>query len=218
MKTFVLLIIWCFACGPLCAQSKTEYRENGYQLTFVNEDASLDTSLMTKMVHTFFDVYPKLAAEYNRNTLKHVTMVIDTAYKGVAETDNGKVTISSLWMHKHPADIDVITHEVMHIVQDYGESSGPGWLTEGIADYARYAFGVNNVAANWKLSGYHAGQQYTDSYRTTASFLLWIEKQVKAGTVKQLNKELRKHTYTEASWKNITGETLDNLWKRYAAS
>ena len=39
-------------------------------------------------------------------------------------------------------------------MQDYGESSGPGWLTEGIAEYARYKFGVNNTAAKWALPNY----------------------------------------------------------------
>jgi len=60
----------------------------------------------------------------------------------------------------------------MHIVQDYGQSTGPGWLTEGIADYARYKFGVNNPAAKWALPAYKSTQKYTDAYRVTARFLV----------------------------------------------
>jgi Peptidase of plants and bacteria len=191
---------------------------DGYKLIFINGDATLDTALQTRMINTFYKVYPELAAAYNPKTLKSVTMVIDTTYKGVAETDNGKVTISSAWMHKHPEDIDVITHEVMHIVQDYGNSVGPGWLTEGIADYARYKFGVNNDAAKWSLTPYKAGQNYDNAYRITARFLVWIEAKVKPGIVKTLDAQLRQHTYTDNSWKQLTGKTVDELWKEYIAN
>ncbi len=197
------------------AQQVTDYNRQGYSLKFINYDAALDTALQRRMVNTFYIVYPELANAYNKHTLKAVTFVIDTAYKGVAETDNGKVTISSRWMHLHPEDIDVITHEVMHIVQDYGESGGPGWLTEGIADYARYKFGVNNAAANWRLPAYKAGQNYTDAYRVTARFLVWIEQKVKPGIVKKLDSYSRSHMYTPALWQQLTGKTLEDLWKSY---
>jgi hypothetical protein len=196
------------------AQKTTVYHKKGYQLTFINDDASFDTVEQQRMVKTFFTVYPKLVKTYNKKSLKQVTMVIDTTYNGVAETANGKVTISNRWMHKHPEDIDVITHEVMHIVQDYGDTNGPGWLTEGIADYARYKFGVNNTAAKWELK-YKAGQNYNDGYRVTARFLVWIEAKIKPGIVKELNTQMREHTYTDAIWQQQTGKTLDELWKNY---
>jgi len=167
------------------------------------------------MVNTFFTVYPELAKTYNPKTLKEVTMVIDTSYKGVAATGNGKVTVSNKWMHQHPEDIDVVTHEVMHIVQNYGDSNGPGWLTEGIADYARYQFGVNNTAANWKLPDYKPTQNYDNAYRITARFLLWMEEKVKPGIVKELDKQMRDHTFTDNTWTQLTGKSIDELWKAY---
>lgn len=215
MKKYILFLSCLALSVSALAQQTKKFNRKGYQLTLINQDATLDTALQTRMVNTFFTVYPELAKKYNRHTLKHVTIVIDTTYKGVAETDNGKVTISSAWMHKRPEDIDVITHEVMHIVQDYGESVGPGWLTEGIADYARYKFGINNAAAKWSLTPYKAGQSYENAYRITARFLVWIEEKVKPGIVKKLNTQLRKHTYTSGSWQKLTGKTLDELWKEY---
>jgi len=170
------------------------------------------------LVKTFFIVYPKLAAEYNPGTLKEVKMAVDTAYKGVAATADGKVTIASSWLHKRPEDIDVVTHEVMHIVQDYGESVGPGWLTEGIADYARNKFGVNNPAAKWSLPEFKPNQNYDNAYRVTARFLYWIEEKKKPGIVKELDSQMRKHTYTDNAWKQLTGKTVDELWKEYAAN
>ena len=219
MKTasIIATLFLCFAINAN-AQKTNVYNNHGYKLTFINYDPTLDSAEQARMVNTFYIVYPELAKAYNKNTLKAVTMVIDTTYKGVAETDNGKVTISNVWMHKHPEDIDVITHEVMHIVQDYGNSNGPGWLTEGIADYARYKFGINNEAANWKLPDYKPTQNYTDAYRVTARFLVWIEKNYNPKTVKSLDDQMRKHTYTDASWQQLTGKSLDDLWKTYIAN
>ena len=219
MKTasIIATLFLCFAINAN-AQKTNVYNNHGYKLTFINYDPTLDSAEQARMVNTFYIVYPELAKAYNKNTLKAVTMVIDTTYKGVAETDNGKVTISNVWMHKHPEDIDVITHEVMHIVQDYGNSDGPGWLTEGIADYARYKFGINNEAANWKLPDYKPTQNYTDAYRVTARFLVWIEKNYNPKTVKSLDDQMRKHTYTDASWQQLTGKSLDDLWKAYIAN
>lgn len=168
-----------------------------------------------RLIETFFVVYPKLAKEYNPNTARQVTFFVDTAYKGVAATDNDRVVFSSGYMAKHPQDIDVVTHEVMHIVQNYGSSNGPGWLTEGIADYARSKFGVNNAGARWKLPDLKSGQSYQNSYRITARFLNWMEVKVKPGVIKAVDQSLRNHTYTDASWKAQTGKTLDELWANY---
>lgn len=209
-------LLLCFIAAANAQISAKVYNQNGYKLTLTNYDATLDTAELTRLIKTFYIVYPELAKEYNPNTLKDVKMVVDTSYKGVAATADGKVTIASSWLHKRPEDIDVVTHEVMHIVQDYGESVGPGWLTEGIADYARNKFGVNNAAAKWTLPDFKPTQNYDNAYRITARFLVWIEAKVKPGIVKELDSQLRKHTYTDASWKTLTGKTVDELWKSYS--
>jgi len=217
MKNIFAAIILFLSFTAADAQHTSIYTQKGYQLTFISYDNQFDPALQQRMVKTFYTVYPQLAKAFNKNTLKAVTMVIDTTYKGVAETDNGKVTISSKWMHQHPEDIDVITHEVMHIVQNYGgDTTDPGWLVEGIADYARYKFGLNNVAANWELPQYKLSQNYTDAYRVTARFLVWLEERVKPGIVNQLDSQMRDHNYTYLIWQQQTGQTLDQLWKIYS--
>jgi hypothetical protein len=218
MKYICLFICFSLFLLSASAQLVTTYKKKGYTLSYSNNDKTLDSALQQRMIKTFFEVYPKLAKEYNKKTDKTVYMQLDTAYKGVAATGNAHIRISTKWMHQHPEDIDVITHEVMHIVQNYGNSVGPGWLTEGIADYARNQFGVNNPVAKWSLSELKAGQNYTNSYRITARFLLWIETHVKRGIVKELDKQMRDHTYTDAIWANQTNKTLDELWKAYAAN
>lgn len=217
MKKISLLTSLAFAA--ILPFSKTQAQEiikkNGYTLSFESNYAALDPKLKKRLIETFFVVYPKLAKEYNPKTLKSVKFSIDTAYKGVAATSDGKVTYSSIWMDKHPEDIDVVTHEVMHIVQDYGRSVGPGWLTEGIADYARFKFGVDNAGAKWILPALKPEHTYKNSYRITARFFAWIEKNVKSGTIKAVDASLRDHTYQPEIWVKLTGKDLDGLWADY---
>ncbi|MEO3406374.1 basic secretory protein-like protein [Mucilaginibacter sp. CAU 1740] len=218
-KTLILFTV--FISGLLASNvtvAQEVFKQKGYQVTFISKDATFSTALKDRLIKTFFEVYPKLAKEYNKNTSKKVTFVIDTAYDGVAATGNDTVVFSAKYMAKHPGDIDVVTHEVMHIVQAYGNSDGPGWLTEGIADYARNKFGVDNVGAKWALPAFKSTQNYDNAYRVTARFLVWIEKNVKPDLVKTLDKQLREHTYTADSWKNLTGKTVDELWTAYAAN
>lgn len=216
MKTLLLFLFICIGLQSF-AQGFEVFEREGYRLIFTNTDPNLDPAVKSKLISTFFKVYPKLAKEYNKNTAQEVYMLIDTTYRGVAETGNAHVKISAAWFHKHPEDIDVVTHEVMHIVQNYGESAGPGWLTEGIADYARYKFGVNNDAAKWTLPAYKAGINYTNSYRITARFLAWLEIHNKKDIVKKLDKQMRDHKYAAESWQKLTGKSLDELWAEYIA-
>lgn len=215
-KNALLSTLFLFALlsfSQLKAQDVT--RKNGYTLTFESNFADLNPQLKKRLIETFFIVYPKLAKEYNPGTSKEVRFFVDTAYKGVAATSNGRVVFSSAYMAKHPQDVDVVTHEVMHIVQDYGESVGPGWLTEGIADYARYQFGVDNAGANWTLPEVKLTQSYKNSYRITARFFAWMEAKVKPGIVKAVDKSLRNHTYNDEIWKTMTRKNLDELWAEY---
>ena len=216
MKKVFLLNILALLIIPFAKLNAQEtIKKNGYTLTFESNFDALNPQLKKRLIETFFTVYPKLAKEYNPKTLKTVTFFVDTAYKGVAATSDGKVTYSSMWMIKHPEDIDVVTHEVMHIVQNYGNSVGPGWLTEGIADYARYKFGVDNAGAKWTLPDLKPEHTYKNSYRITARFFAWIEKNVKPGTIKAVDESLRDHTYTAEIWTKLTGKDLDALWADY---
>jgi hypothetical protein len=186
-----------------------------YSLLFTNNDASLDQETRQKMIDAFFTVYPQMVERFNRHSLTKLRFFIDTAYKAVAETDNGSSRFNPAWMKRYPQDIDVVTHEVMHVVQDY-KNYEPGWLTEGIADYVRYVYGVNNKAAKWTLPDYKPGQSYKNAYRVTARFLLWVEKNKYKKIVDDLDKAMRDGTYTSDLWAKLTGRTVDELWDEYA--
>jgi len=214
MKNSVLVLLGCLLLFKASIAQEV-IKKKGYTLTFESNYAELDPNLKKRLIETFFEVYPKLAKEYNPNTLKDVKFLVDTAYKGVAATSNGTVVYASNWMKTHPEDIDVVTHEVMHIVQNYGRSLGPGWLTEGIADFARYKFGVDNAGSKWSLPELKPTHSYKNSYRITARFFAWIESSGKLGTIQTVDKSLRARTYTAEIWKTITGKNLDELWADY---
>ncbi|QXV65426.1 secretory protein [Mucilaginibacter sp. 21P] len=218
MKKYALTLILGLLAITSFAESIDTLKKNGYTLIVSGNDVNFDKALRQKLITTFFEVYPGIVKEYNKNSLKTVNLFIDTAYHGVAATDNGRVVFSAYYMTKHPNDIDVVTHEVMHIVQDYGNTNGPWWITEGIADYVRNEYGIANQAAGWKLPDYKPTQNFDNSYRITARFFTWIEKHVKKGTIKKLDDIMRKHTYSENTFKQLTGKTVEELWREYAAN
>lgn len=218
MKRLFLCILICSSFLVKTATAQEMVKKKGYTLTFESNYAELNPKLKKRMIETFFEVYPKLAKAYNLAALKEVKFFVDTAYKGVAATSNGRVVYASNWMKTHPEDIDVVTHEVMHIVQNYGRSLGPGWLTEGIADFARYKFGVDHAGSKWSLPDLKPNHSYKNSYRITARFFAWIEGKVKAGTIQQIDKSLRERSYNANIWKNITGKDLDELWADYMSN
>ena len=188
-----------------------------YSLVVASNDAHFDSVTRQNMINVFFTVYPQMVERFNKSSLTKVKFFIDTAYKAVAETGDGTSRFNPAWMKRYPQDLDVVTHEVMHIVQDY-KGDGPGWLTEGIADYVRYVYGVNNNGAKWFLPNYRPGQSYKDAYRVTARFLLWVEKNKYKKIVDDLDKAMRDGTYTPQLWTKLTGKTVDELWDEYAKS
>ncbi|WP_088159971.1 basic secretory protein-like protein [Sphingobacterium sp. G1-14] len=229
LKVVVTLFGLAYSCS-LFAQDNWKHTENdrkvavdvdsiskgGYTLIWINKDKDFSAPLKERLVAAYFTNYPKLAKKYNKKTIKKVSFVIDPDYKGVAATAGGIVRYSPAWFAKNPGDIDVVTHEVMHIVQAYPDGAGPWWITEGIADFVRFDDGIDNAGANWKLPEYNEKQKYTDSYRITARFLYWINLHIKKDFVKKLDAAMRSKSYSDVFWKVETGKTIDELWADYS--
>lgn len=194
-------------------------KKDGYQLVFINKNSAFNPVIKKELIETYFKVFPVLVSTFNDKTTREVIFVTDTAYKGVAEASGNRILFSTNYMNAHPTDIDVVTHECMHLVQGYGYGSGPVWLTEGIADFIRYKYGVDNIGSKWFLPAFNAEQnekKYENSYRITARFFEWIDQKVKPGLIIQLDKELRNRTYNLDSWARLSGKTIDELWDDYA--
>ena len=194
---------------------KDSITNKGFTLIYINKAESFDTGVEQKLKDTFFAVYPPMVKKYNKKSARKVTFLIDPSYDGVAATSSDRVIYNPDWFGRNPNDIDVVTHEVMHIVQAYGQTPGPWWVTEGIADYVRYKYGVANAEGNWSLPDVNEKQNYDNSYRVTARFFAWIVKNKNKKFIEKMDQSMRDHSYNDELWVKLTGGTPDALWKEY---
>lgn len=193
---------------------------NKISVDYIDKNKTLDENTEKVFKEIIYKTYPKLKKKYNPNAVSKLKVIIKSNNENngffVAYASGNTVTVSSDWMRKNPNDFDLMTHEIMHLIQAYPNGAGPGWLTEGIADYARDKYGLYNKKAGWKLTDYNANQHYTNSYRITGRFLKWIENKYNKNLVKRLNSSLRKSEYSKDLWLELTGKKLDELWTEYS--
>lgn len=228
LKMLVLVVLYTLSTQlqAQTAEQQTDYPvlqsdttvQDGITLIFQNKSEGFTPQLAARLTKTFFSVYPVLCRAFNPHSAATVSFIIDPAYEGVAATSGNVVVFNPHWFDKHPTDIDVVTHEVMHIVQDYGETNGPWWITEGIADYVRFKFGVDNEGADWKLPDVTETQNYDNSYRVSARFFAWIVQNKNKKFVEKMDKIMREHHYCDAVWLKLTGNSPAELWKEYIAN
>lgn len=189
-------------------------KQDGLTLYFINKGARVPQT--EKMKTAFFKVYPQLLKEFNPDATKAVHFVIDPDYDGVAYAISNVVVYSHKSLMDYPNEADVVVHEIMHLIQAYPSGAAPGWLSEGIADYIRYKYGQDRESG-WSLPDFRNTDSYTDAYRVTARFLVWIEKRIKKSFVKEVDAAIRNKTYSTNFWIQHTGMSVDELWKQYAS-
>ena len=143
------------------SQQQETFEKKGKVLIFTNHDPNLNQDTKNGLVKTFFKVYPKLVKDFNPKSTDTIRVKIDTEYDGVAYAHNGRITISSDWLEKKPGDIDVITHEVMHIVradelgiQHGGDHENRDEQTEDAEDVFLHAWLVvmRRAVSRWRVA------------------------------------------------------------------
>lgn len=167
---------------------------------------------------TLAHVVPAIAGFFNPGAADRFHLVVDPGYTaGPAATGNGVITVSAAYARAHPRDLDLVTHEVTHVVQAYSPATyAEHWhWVEGVADYARHRFGRDNAAAGWSIARLESGSALTDGYRTTARFLAWVVDVSGDGVVRGLDAALRRGTYDDDFWTARTGDDVATLWSRY---
>lgn len=214
-KLFLFVFVISTFHIDLHSQNEKAYNVGDESLIFINQDPGLDSRVSKGLIDTYFAIYPVLKKNFNPSLEKKIEVKIDTSYKGVAYAHDGKIVISANWLKENPYDFDVITHEVMHIVQSYPPGSAPGWLVEGVADYVRYKYGLHNEKAGWELPEFSIDHSFTDSYRITARFLVWLSHRFGETSIKILDQKMRENLYSENLWKEITDSSLEDLWSSY---
>jgi len=185
-------------------------------LTFGESRNLISEETVELLIDTFDKTYEGICNFFNHGELRPVEYIIDPEYKGVAYTNWSKVVLNPEWIKNHPWDIDCMTHELVHVAQNYANVKCPFWVCEGLADYGREKFGLYNKEGNWALPKYSEKQKYTDGYRVSAAFLLWIEKNVDSTLPKDLNDTVKAGKYTDEYFVQKTGKTVEELWQMYA--
>jgi hypothetical protein len=134
---------------------------------------------------------------------------------GVAHASGTTITCGAAWFKAHPDDYGAVIHELCHVVQAYGRTRTPGWVTEGIADYVRWFVWE---PANRRPRVNPDRAKYTDSYQTTAAFFDWIVQTKDKPFVNRLNAACRKNEYKPELFKEYAGKTVDELWAEFIES
>ncbi|ONI00797.1 hypothetical protein PRUPE_6G105600 [Prunus persica] len=98
-----------------------------------------------------------------------------------------------------------------HVWQWNGNGGAPSGLIEGIADFVRLKAGY--TPDHWVKNG--EDNRWDQGYDVTARFLDYCEN-VKTEFVANLNRKMR-FGYSVNFFKDITGRTVDQLWRDYKA-
>ena len=133
--------------------------------------------------------------------------------RGVAATGGGTISVNAIYVRRATNDFGMVIHELTHVVQSYPRGNTPGWLTEGIADYIRLSH-FEPQARRPRINPEKAS--YTDSYKTTAIFLEWVEKKYDEQLVRKLNLAAREGKFQIELFKDYTSKTVDELWAEFA--
>ncbi|MBN1420601.1 MAG: cellulase family glycosylhydrolase [Planctomycetes bacterium] len=134
---------------------------------------------------------------------------------GIAATSGRTITCAATWFKAHPDDYGAVVHELCHVVQAYGRSRVPGWVTEGIADYVRW-FNYEPPDRRPRVNPRRA--KYTDGYQTTAAFFDWIMRTKDKTFINRLNSACRHRKYSVELFQEYAGKPVDDLWAEFIAS
>ncbi len=168
--------------------------------------------------------YPKIVAMLPSEGFiapTHLTVTIRDM-DGVAYTSGTEVVVSKDWIKSqmNGEAVGSLVHEMVHVVQQYHDAAGPGWLVEGMADYIRwFKFEPQSHGADlaWiRRLGTRFSGRYNDSYRMTANFLNWVAQKYDTKIVGELNAALREDKYDEGLWEKYTGKTAPQLGEEWS--
>lgn len=174
--------------------------------------------------------YPRLAemlGSKDYEAPRKVTIYFLSDPDGVAATGGTRVGCSAEWFRANLKGeaLGAVFHELAHVVQQYGQARrrsgggerGPGWLVEGIADYARW-FRFEPESRGAEITRRNLDRaRYDASYRFTANFLDWASRTYADRLVPELNAAIREGRYKKSLWKTLTGHELEQLGSEWRA-
>lgn len=213
---------------PLENTGKVETEDLASRFLIFSEEAqkNFGDRMSAALIAGFNSVYPNLVETWCHGVYKDVIYIpnLDT---DVAYTTSGshslekEVDINYKYLTAIN-EVDAVTHELTHVCQDYIDAKygdpmsaeGGSWIVEGMTDYSRYMFGI--YPGGFALPAYSDNSSYTDSYRVTARFFLWLDQNVLPTFTEEFNEYLRSSSYRSSMFSDLTGYTLDELWQMYS--
>jgi hypothetical protein len=129
-------------CQPTASDAK---QDSAKSLTLIiGGEIDADMAPVAGRLATFFyQCYPKLLERFEhprKPAPRQIHLVFQRGLKYAGQTSGATITVSVEWLKIQPDDLGMLTHELTHVVQAY-PSPEPGWLTEGVAEYARHLYG-----------------------------------------------------------------------------
>ncbi|MCL2775360.1 MAG: basic secretory family protein [Oscillospiraceae bacterium] len=191
-------------------------------LTFGEESRKLLTPKAVELlIDTFNKVYPGICDFFNNGEIRDVVFEVDPNHglpglitviewteimddddvlierrEEILENNKIKFNPNDDIFKKEPMDIDFITHELIHVAQNYGLIKCPNWITEGLADYGRAKFGLYNTG--WNIPKFiinRSDKNYELGYTVTAGLFIWIEENINETFCKDLNNTIKSERY-----------------------
>ena len=188
-----------------------------------------DKDIANHLYNTVETVFNKMKKDYPYQ-YPQINIKIDDNFvppknspSALAYATKNNIVINGSYMKKHPTSLNVITHEMFHIIQSAGgklNRHAPAWITEGTADWARdkYKVDINEV---WSLDNAKPTpkKSYKDGYATTARFLKWIDTKHPNTISKLIHSIYRTNqVYNDSFWLTNTKQSIDQLWNTYTNS
>lgn len=230
MKRIGLVLLAVLLCAGTALAQETVYVgerysvSSGYTLTVFWPDGNAPERKLLEDIQTvFFGAYPEMRETFGTTDSLSVNIYLKDSGQMPANvpayTAGDSVHCAVSFLEQDRGNLNCLVHELFHVVQNgypgAEEDAMIAALCEGLADYARDAYGVMHET-NWQLPDYAPGQSLTDAYGVTAAFLKWGSDHWGSDLCLRLNRALHEGRYTEAFWKDATGASLETLWEMYA--
>lgn len=222
-RSAVTMLVFAVLLGGLAAPSAPAQRRSekgsadgkkGFSLTITGEVDAEMAPVVGHLTTVFYQSYPKLVERFEhpeKPAPRSIRIVMKNNMRVPAYCSGSEISVSTEWLRKHPGDVALLTHELTHAVQAYPRFE-PGWLTEGIADYARQVYGPKQQP-DWSLpSRLSPRQGYKDGYRVTARFLVWLDEK-HPGTIDKIHRKMQDRDFDLSDFQKLTGSSIDALWE-----
>ncbi len=229
MKQFIkkcccIYISALFSINTLILAYAQPFYENSYVNSYdtqcmIKDDKNiLDQNQKNFIKKVFDENFDNIWEKYGHQQKPSIiTFIIDSELvpetASGAELGNGQIAFKeNAFSNITEYSKDLIIHELAHTAQEYHNTTLFHWLTEGLADYIASEYSTHKLSLIPKQ--YTKGELY-DGYLTTAGFLIWLDKKY-TGSVMELHHIMQQGNIEYQSFQNITGKTLDDLWKEYS--